>query len=89
MKNDVADAAKELKEATQELKSKAYAMGSAAWDATKDTYQGLHDKTLEYSRVTDQAIRRKPYAALGIAFGVGLVLGFLLTNRKSSDEDEE
>ena len=78
----------ELKHATEELKSKACAAGTAAWDATKATYQQIQDKTVEYSKMTDRAIRKKPYVALGVAMGVGILLGVLVAGRKSSEEEE-
>lgn len=85
----VQDELDDLKNASQEWKNKARAAGTAAWDATKATCQEIQDRTIEYSKVTDRAIREKPYAALGIAFGIGMLMGLLVTNAKSSAEDEE
>ncbi len=85
----VQDELDEMKHTAEDLKAKARAAGTAAWDATKATYQQIQDKTVEYSKATDQAIREKPYAAIGIAFGIGIALGLLVTSRKSSEEEEE
>ncbi len=84
----VQDQTENLKETAQEWKSKARAAGTAAWDATKTAYQQIQDKTVECSKATDLAIREKPYTALGIALGAGLILGVLLTGR-SKDEEED
>ncbi len=93
MRNDPADIiqdkADDIKQAAQEWKEKARLAGTAAWDATKATMQQLQDKTREYSRATDRVIRQKPYAAIGIAFGVGLVVGLLVCRGNSSEEEEE
>jgi len=72
-----------------EWRAQARAAGTAAWDATRATYQQLHDKTLEYSRATDRAIHEKPYVAIGAAFGVGLLLGYLVGGHKCSEQGEE
>lgn len=66
-----------------DLRQKALVAGEAAWDVTRATYQQLHDKTMEYSRITDQAIRTNPYAAVGFGFGIGLLIGMcLMRSRK-------
>jgi ElaB/YqjD/DUF883 family membrane-anchored ribosome-binding protein len=86
----VQDNVEELKEATENWKEKAKLVGTAAWDATRATYTQLHDKTLAYGHATDQAIREKPYMALGIAFGAGLLIGLLAgRNGRSYEEDED
>lgn len=90
MQNDTADMieenVEELNEATQEWKAKAKAAGAAAIDATKASYQQLQDKTIEYSKATDKAIRENPYIALGCAFGAGLLLGLFLTRGGDSED---
>ena len=86
---DIADDhAEDIQQMAQQWKEKARAAGTAAWDATKATVQQLQDKTREYSRATDRVIREKPYAAVGVAFGVGLLIGLLVTRGKSSEEED-
>jgi ElaB/YqjD/DUF883 family membrane-anchored ribosome-binding protein len=88
MRNEAGDIVQDHPdEIMQEWKAKAKAAGNAAWDATRATYQQLHDKTFEYSKVTDQAIREKPYIAVGIAFGFGILIGLLATSGRSCEED--
>jgi len=90
MRNEAGDIVQDSAEETvQEWRAKAKAVGSAAWDATRATYQQLQDKTIEYSKLTDRAIREKPYVAVGIAFGVGMLIGLLATGGKSSEEEED
>ena len=89
MRNEAADIVQDqTEEMAQEWKAKAKAAGNAAWDATRATYQQLQGKTKEYSKVTDQAIREKPYVAVGIAFGCGMLLGLLATSGKSCEEED-
>ncbi len=85
----VQDEMDEIKYTAQEWKEKARAAGTAAWDATKATYQQVQDKTKEYSKAADQRIREQPYMAIGIAFGAGMLLALLATSGKSSEEDED
>jgi ElaB/YqjD/DUF883 family membrane-anchored ribosome-binding protein len=88
MRNEAGDIVQDQsEEMAQEWKAKARAAGNAAWDATRATYQQLQGKTVEYSKATDQAIREKPYIAVGIAFGLGMVIGLLATGGKSCEED--
>src|SRR2546429_461059 len=89
MKNEateIAEATDELKRATAELKEKARMAGVAAWDLGKATYQGVQDKAVACTKATDQAIRSRPYAALGIAFGAGVLLGALVLRAKSKND---
>ncbi len=92
MRNEAADIvqdqAEDLKQTAQEWRSKARAAGTAALDATKATYQQIQDKTMEYSKIADKTIREQPYVALGVAFGVGMIIGLLATNGHCSEEDE-
>ncbi len=89
MRNEAADIVQEQLEETAEWKAKARVAGTAAMEASRAAYQEIHDKTLEYSKATDQAIRQSPYKALGIVFGVGCFLGFLLTRGGKSEKCED
>ena len=50
-------------------------------EATKRTCRKLEDKTIEGARTTDKAIREHPYQSLGVAFGIGLLIGVLVTRK--------
>jgi ElaB/YqjD/DUF883 family membrane-anchored ribosome-binding protein len=41
----------------------------------------LQEKTKETAKATDKAIRENPYPAIGVAFGLGLVVGWLVLHR--------
>jgi len=49
----------------------------AAIEKAKDLCDRLQDKTLEAAKVTDKTIREHPYESIGIAFGLGLLVGVL------------
>ncbi len=41
----------------------------------------LEEKAVEGAKATDKVIRDHPYQSLGIAFGVGLLVGVLVTRK--------
>lgn len=51
----------------------------AAWENARNNIQ---EKTVAGARVTDRTIRDNPYTALGIAFGLGLLLGVLVNRAR-------
>ena len=54
---------------------------TAALDATKRTCRDLEDKAIEGAKVADKTIRDHPYQSIGVAFGVGLLIGVLVTRK--------
>jgi ElaB/YqjD/DUF883 family membrane-anchored ribosome-binding protein len=54
---------------------------AAALEMAKETQRKLQERAIASARATDRAIREHPYESIGIAFGVGLLLGVIL-NRK-------
>ena len=52
----------------------------------KELAGNLRDQAVAGAKIADKAIREHPYKAIGIAVGVGAVIGFLLA-RRSSKED--
>ena len=50
-------------------------------ESAKVTAQRHEEKTLEAAKVTDRTIREHPYESIGIAFGVGLLIGVLVARR--------
>ena len=89
MTNEATDIVQDQIDDIPEWKAKARVAGTAAVDATKAAYQTIQEKTVECSKATDQAIRQNPYIAMGVAFGVGALLGFLITNRSKNEECDE
>ena len=47
----------------------------------KQTYARFREKATQRVQATDQAIRNNPYQSMAIAFGLGALLGFLITRR--------
>jgi ElaB/YqjD/DUF883 family membrane-anchored ribosome-binding protein len=40
--------------------------------------EGIGDRAREYGRYADETVQQNPWAAVGIGFGVGVVMGALL-----------
>jgi len=51
---------------------------AAALESAKDTCDSLGGKTVATAKATDRCIREHPYETIGVAFGVGLVIGLLV-----------
>jgi ElaB/YqjD/DUF883 family membrane-anchored ribosome-binding protein len=56
---------------------------TAALDATKAAAQRLEERTIAAAKATDQCIREHPYETMGVAFGLGLLIGVLAARRKT------
>ena|SRR5436190_16153591 len=54
---------------------------AAALEVAKETQRRLQDRAVAGAKQADRLIREHPYQSLGIAFGVGLLIG-VLANRK-------
>ena len=84
LKTVVRDAEELLKSTASDLSDKAKdarARLSAALESAKGSLGDIEEKALQGARATDRIIRDHPYPALGVAFGVGLLIG-VLVNRK-------
>ncbi len=83
--NEALSMGREAKEVVQETASqwadKTKAASAAAIQTAKNAYQVSQSRVVSGVRVTDQTIRENPYATLGIAFGVGILLGFLIKRK--------
>jgi ElaB/YqjD/DUF883 family membrane-anchored ribosome-binding protein len=53
----------------------------AALASAQAAYHGLGEKAVAAAKSADQVVRRHPYRSIGLAFGVGLLLGVLLRRR--------
>jgi len=56
---------------------------SAALERGKEIYGRVREKAVEGAKVADQAVHEHPYQAIGIALGVGAILGYLVARRCS------
>jgi len=54
---------------------------AAVLEKARETCETVRDRTIEGARAADESIREHPYAALGMAFGIGAVVGCLLARR--------
>lgn len=56
-------------------------------ESAKETAGRVRDQAVDYAKIADEALREHPYKALGIALGVGALLGFLVSRRGSRNGD--
>jgi len=85
--NQFADETRALLAATADTTSEIVAAArnrvQSALDATSETCARVKAKVVDGAKATDKAIRANPYQALGIAFGVGALLGFIVTTPRT------
>jgi len=83
----LAEDARELISATADVTgekiSEARRRLAAALERGKEIYGRVKDKAVEGARATDEAVHEHPYQAIGIALGVGVLLGCLVSRRCS------
>ncbi len=60
---------------------------NASLESAKEMYGRVRDKAVEGAKVSDQTVRENPYQAMGIAFGVGALIGCLVSRRCSRNGD--
>jgi ElaB/YqjD/DUF883 family membrane-anchored ribosome-binding protein len=60
---------------------------AAALERTKEVYGRVREKAVEGVKAADVAVHEHPYQAIGIAFGVGMLLGYLVSRRCSRQGD--
>jgi ElaB/YqjD/DUF883 family membrane-anchored ribosome-binding protein len=73
LKATAGEASEKVKELRQRL--------SSALESAKVTCEKIQDKTVQAAKATDQIIREHPYPSIGVAFGVGLLIGVLAARR--------
>jgi ElaB/YqjD/DUF883 family membrane-anchored ribosome-binding protein len=54
---------------------------AAAIEKGKDAWRAVQSTAVSSAKATDRVIRENPYQAVGIAVGVGVLLGYLLRRR--------
>jgi ElaB/YqjD/DUF883 family membrane-anchored ribosome-binding protein len=55
---------------------------AAAIESAKATCQRLEEKSLAAAKATDRVIRDHPYESIGVAFGLGLLIGVLVARNR-------
>ncbi len=58
---------------------------SALVDQGKELAENVRDKALSSVKATHKAVQAHPYKAIGIALGVGAIIGFFLARRSHKD----
>lgn len=54
---------------------------SKTLESVKATYRRVEEKTVAGAKVADKTIRAHPYESIGVAFGLGLLIGVLVSRR--------
>jgi ElaB/YqjD/DUF883 family membrane-anchored ribosome-binding protein len=54
---------------------------AAALEDAKETCQDLGGKSAAAAKATDRCIREHPYETIGVAFGLGLIVGVLVAQK--------
>lgn len=60
---------------------------AAALERGKEIYGHVKEKAVEGAKATDQAVHDHPYQAVGIALGVGALIGYFVARRCSRHDD--
>ena len=60
---------------------------AAALESAKAIAGRVRDKAVEGAKAADEAVHEHPYQAIGIALGVGVILGYLVARRCSRNCD--
>ncbi|HWW00311.1 MAG TPA: hypothetical protein VNZ64_11490 [Candidatus Acidoferrum sp.] len=60
---------------------------AAALDSGKRIFGRVKEKAVEGAKATDEVVHEHPYQAIGIALGVGALIGFLAARRCSRNGD--
>ena len=76
LQSTAGDVSEKAKEARARLRS--------ALESAKDSCEELQDKAVAGAKATDKVIRDHPYQSIGVAFGVGLLIGVLAIRRNGS-----
>ena len=53
----------------------------AALERAKDACERLEEKAIAGAKATDKVIRDHPYQSIGVAFGIGVLIGVLVTRK--------
>jgi len=67
----------DLSEKAREARTKV----TAALSKVRGSLHGLEQKAAAGAKAADQMIRRHPYESLGVAFGLGVLIGVLINRR--------
>jgi len=60
---------------------------AAALERGQEICDRVREQVAEGAKATDEAVRKHPYQAVSIAFGVGALIGYLIARRGSRHND--
>ncbi|HWV98996.1 MAG TPA: hypothetical protein VNZ64_04810 [Candidatus Acidoferrum sp.] len=87
----LAEDARALMTATAEVAgdkvSEARKRLATALDSGRRIFGRVKEKATEGAKVTDEVLHEHPYQAIGIALGVGALIGYLVARRRSRNGD--
>jgi ElaB/YqjD/DUF883 family membrane-anchored ribosome-binding protein len=85
----LADNAQDLINATADVTGDKVANArkrlAAALENSKEIYGRVREKAIEGAKATDRAVHEHPYQALGVALGLGVLIGLLIGRRGRND----
>ena len=84
LKTVARDAEDLLKASAGEVSEKAHEVRvrlTAAVERAKEACERLEEKAVAGVKATDKVVREHPYQSIGIAFGIGLLIGVLVTRK--------
>ena len=88
----LAENARELMAATADVAGEKVAEArkrlGAALERGKELYGQVSDRAVEKAKAVDETIREHPYQAIGMAFGVGILIGVLVSRQGSRSDSE-
>ena len=57
-------------------------LGTRLMETTKEKAEQLQKKAVAAAKATDQCVREHPYQTIGVAFGLGLLIGVLAARKR-------
>lgn len=73
----VSATAGDLSEKTKDARARL----TAALEKAKATGRHLQEKSIATAKAADKVVREHPYESIGVAFGLGLLIGVLVTRK--------
>ena len=64
-----------------EKAKEARARLSATLESAKESLHALQEKAIAGAKAADKTIREHPYQSIGVAFGIGILIGVLVNRR--------
>jgi len=87
----VTDLKRVVRDSEELLKDSAGAVGEKALDlrerlsqtleSAKATCRRIEERAIEGAKASDKVIRAHPYESIGVAFGIGLLIGVLVARK--------